>query len=61
MIKLNVMVEQLRGQAPQATHYVVFDACRNELNLIRKGKKALSDKGFIPRDPHTFALLSARY
>jgi hypothetical protein len=27
---------------------VVFDACRNELKLTRKGKKALSDKGFVP-------------
>jgi hypothetical protein len=27
---------------------VVFDACRNELNLTRKGKKALADKGFVP-------------
>jgi uncharacterized caspase-like protein len=26
----------------------VFDACRNELNLTRKGKKALTDKGFVP-------------
>jgi len=47
-INLDRMVEQLHGGAPQATHYVVFDACRNELNLSRKGKKALSDKGFVP-------------
>jgi hypothetical protein len=26
----------------------VFDACRNELNLTRKGKKALTDEGFVP-------------
>ena len=42
------MVEGLRAQAPGATHYVVFDACRNELNLTRKGRKALTDKGFVP-------------
>jgi formylglycine-generating enzyme required for sulfatase activity len=47
-LNLNNIVEGLRAQAPAATHYVVFDACRNELNLIRKGKKALTDKGFVP-------------
>src|SRR5262249_23209158 len=47
-INLNTLVESLRAQAPRATHYVVFDACRNELNLTRRGQKALADKGFVP-------------
>ena len=47
-INLNTLVENLRAQAPGATHYVVFDACRNELNLTRKGQKALTEKGFVP-------------
>jgi len=47
-LNLNTVVEGLRGQAPGATHYVVFDACRNELNLTRKGRKALTNKGFVP-------------
>jgi uncharacterized caspase-like protein len=47
-LNLNKIVERLREQSPEATHYVVFDACRNELNLTRKGKKALADKGFVP-------------
>ena len=47
-LNLNKIVESLREQAPAATHYVVFDACRNELNLTRKGRKALTDKGFAP-------------
>jgi uncharacterized caspase-like protein len=47
-INLNRIVESLREQAPAATHYVVFDACRNELNLTRKGKRALADRGFVP-------------
>src|SRR5262249_54043255 len=47
-LNLNKIVESLREQAPGATHYVVFDACRNELNLMRKGDKALADKGFVP-------------
>jgi len=47
-LNLNRIVESLREQAPAATHYVVFDACRNELNLTRKGKRALADRGFVP-------------
>ena len=47
-LNLNNIIENLREQAPLATHYVVFDACRNELNLVRKGQKALSGKGFVP-------------
>jgi Caspase domain/PDZ domain len=47
-INLNTLVENLRAQAPGATHYVVFDACRNELNLTRRGQKALTAKGFVP-------------
>ena len=32
-----------------ATHYVVFDACRNELNMAGTAAKALgTDKGFVP-------------
>ena len=47
-LNLNNIIENLRAQAPKATHYVVFDACRNELNLTRKGQKSLSAKGFVP-------------
>lgn len=47
-LNLNNIVEGLRVQAPGATHYVVFDACRNELNLTHKGAKALTEKGFVP-------------
>src|SRR5262245_25490117 len=47
-LNLNNIIENLRAQAPLATHYVVFDACRNELNLTRKGQKALTSKGFVP-------------
>jgi uncharacterized caspase-like protein len=47
-LNLNNIIENLRAQAPKATHYVVFDACRNELNLTRKGQKSLTGKGFVP-------------
>ena len=47
-IDLNDIVEELRFEAPKAIHYVIFDACRNELNLIRKANKGLAFKGFVP-------------
>jgi hypothetical protein len=48
-LDLKGIVEKLRDQNRNATHYVVFDACRDELRLTRKDKKALgSDKGFVP-------------
>src|SRR5215470_690369 len=48
-IELSEIVNRLREQAPEATHYVVFDACRDELRLIRQGQKALgAEKGFTP-------------
>src|ERR1700730_1035617 len=34
---LKGFVESLRAQASEATHYVLFVACRNELKLTRKG------------------------
>jgi uncharacterized caspase-like protein len=47
-LNLNAVVEALQAQAPLATHYVVFDACRNELNLASKDKRALTNRGFVP-------------
>jgi tetratricopeptide (TPR) repeat protein len=45
----NDIIDKLSRQAPQATHYVVFDACRNELRLSGEGQKALgAEKGFVP-------------
>jgi len=50
--ELNDIVSKLREQAPEATHYVVFDACRDELRLVRQGKKAL---GAVPALFTTYA------
>lgn len=53
------IIERLSTQAPNATHYVVFDACRNELNLTGPGAKALTaEKGFVPVS-HASGLLIA--
>ena len=48
-LQQNTIIDLLSKQAPNATHYVVFDACRNELNMAGTAAKALgTDKGFVP-------------
>jgi hypothetical protein len=47
-IDLKEIVNRLREQSPDAVHYVIFDACREELRLTREGKKTLEKKGFVP-------------
>src|SRR5262245_5955188 len=43
------IIDVLSKQAPNATHYVVFDSCRNELNITGPAEKALGkEKGFVP-------------
>ena len=55
----NDLIDKLSKQAPNATHYVVFDACRNELNLSGPAAKAVGvEKGFVPV-PQTPGLLIA--
>jgi uncharacterized caspase-like protein len=45
----NELIDRLSKQAPNASHYVVFDACRNELNLSGPAAKAIgAEKGFVP-------------
>ena len=53
------IIDMLAKQAPSATHYVVFDACRNELKLAGVAAKAVgTQKGFVPVHD-TFGLLVA--
>jgi hypothetical protein len=47
-IDLREVVNRLREQSPYAVHFVIFDACREELQLTREGTKALERKGFLP-------------
>ena len=43
------IIDLLSKHAPNATRYVVFDACRNELNIAGTVAKGLgTDKGFVP-------------
>jgi LysM repeat protein len=48
-IDLREVIDRLRIRSPAATHYVVFDACRDELRLmpvLQRGQE--SKKGFFP-------------
>jgi formylglycine-generating enzyme required for sulfatase activity len=45
----NQIIDLLSKQAPNATQFVVFDACRNELHLSGGAAKSIgADKGFVP-------------
>ncbi len=49
-VQLDTILERLTNNAPTAAHFVIFDACRNELKL-RRGTRSLN-KGFVVKpDP----------
>ena len=48
-IEQQSLIDLLSQRARNATHFVVFDACRNELNIGGEAAKAIgADKGFVP-------------
>ena len=48
-VRLKRIIDELRQRAGNATHFVVFDACRNRLKLTKPGSKAVVQaKGFVP-------------
>ena len=48
-LRLTEITRKLKGEAGNATHFVVFDACRNNLKLRKAGTRALvQSKGFVP-------------
>jgi uncharacterized caspase-like protein len=48
-LRLTEITRKLKAEAGNATHFVVFDACRNTLKLTRPGSRAvLQSKGFVP-------------
>lgn len=57
-IRLDRIIDILRKEASRATHFVVFDACRNELQL--KDTKSLFDpgKGFQPEQQNQGMLIA---
>ncbi len=48
-LRLTEITGKLRKEAGNATHFVVFDACRNELKLRKAGSRTLVQaRGFVP-------------
>ena len=48
-LRLTEITRRLKDEAGNATHFVVFDACRNTLKLRKTGSKAIvQSKGFVP-------------
>jgi uncharacterized caspase-like protein len=48
-LQLTEITRKLKRGAGNATHFVVFDACRNTLKLTQPGSKAIvQSKGFVP-------------
>ena len=48
-VRLEEIIDKLKTGAPNANHFVIFDACRNTLRLSKPGTKAiLQSKGFEP-------------
>jgi len=48
-LRLIEVTRKLKTEAGNATHFVVFDACRNTLKLTQPGSRAVvQSKGFVP-------------
>jgi TPR repeat protein len=48
-LRLTEVTRKLKSEAANATHFVVFDACRNTLKLSKAGSRGLvQSKGFVP-------------
>src|SRR6185503_13401932 len=48
-LRLTEITRKLKSEAANATHFVVFDACRNTLKLTKAGSRGLVQaKGFVP-------------
>jgi uncharacterized caspase-like protein len=48
-LRLTEVTRKLKNEAGNATHFVVFDACRNNLKLRTAGSRSLvQSKGFVP-------------
>jgi formylglycine-generating enzyme required for sulfatase activity len=48
-LRLTEITRKFKSEAGNATHFVVFDACRNTLKLTQPGSRAIVlSKGFVP-------------
>jgi len=58
-LRLTEITRKLKDEAGNATHFVVFDACRNTLKLRKMGSKALvQSKGFVPVNQESGMLIA---
>ena len=58
-LRLTEITRKLKMEAGNATHFVVFDACRNTLKLTNAGSRALvQSKGFVPVAQETGMLIA---
>ena len=58
-LRLTEITRKLKAEAGNATHFVVFDACRNTLKLTNAGSRALvQSKGFVPVAQETGMLIA---
>jgi uncharacterized caspase-like protein len=48
-LRLTKITRKLKAESGNATHFVVFDACRNTLKMTKPGSRAVvQGKGFVP-------------
>ena len=60
-LRLTEITRKLKDEAGNATHFVVFDACRNVLKLKKPGSRALTQsKGFVPIRQESGMLIAYR-
>jgi len=58
-LRLTDITRRLKLEAANATHFVVFDACRNTLKLTKAGSRSLlQSKGFVPVSQETGMLIA---
>jgi uncharacterized caspase-like protein len=58
-LRLTEITRKLKSEAGNATHFVVFDACRNTLKLTQPGSRAVvQSKGFVPLAQETGMLIA---
>src|SRR5262245_42075796 len=58
-LRLTEITRKLKAEAGNATHFVVFDACRNTLKLTQPGSRAMvQSKGFVPVTQETKMLIA---
>jgi len=59
LLRLTEVTRKLKAEAGNATHFIVFDACRNNSKLRKPGSRALVQaRGFVPMLQETGMLVA---